>query len=249
MVRVIKLKVALILLMALFLPATAKESIPELVRRIKPAVVTVIVYDDKAKVSGSGSGFFVGPDRVITNQHVVEGAYRAEVKTINGKVYPVRGLIAVDGQADIVLLQIDVPAKIMNSAPALSPSSVVTPPPPTSAIPLSQSRHEGLVHLLILRKSRRQVEVALINGSSHPIYVFHDPSRDRKGLVHVIYELQRRDGARTSFGRVGGTPDLVLDTLAPIEAGHRVVFKVTTNLSTASIQVSGRISPTRSLAE
>ena len=114
MARTIKLQLVLFLLTALSPALMAQESVPDLVRRVKPAVVTIIVYDEKDKVAGSGSGFFVAPDRVVTNQHVVEGAYRAEVKMISGNVYSVKGLLAADGEADIVLLQVDVPATLVN---------------------------------------------------------------------------------------------------------------------------------------
>jgi len=113
MPRVTDFHLAFVLLMVLSSSAVAQESLPDLVRRIKPAVVTVIIYDDKGNVAGSGSGFFVGPDRVVTNQHVVQGAYRAEVKMITDRAYPVKGLLAVDGEADIVLLQVDVPANLV----------------------------------------------------------------------------------------------------------------------------------------
>lgn len=114
MARTIKLQLAFFLLIALSPSLTAQEAVPDLVRRIKPSVVTVIVFDDKGKIAGSGSGFFVTSDRVVTNQHVVEGANRADVKMISGKVYSVKGLIAADGEADIVLLQVDVPANLVN---------------------------------------------------------------------------------------------------------------------------------------
>src|SRR5215213_5635945 len=64
--------------------ATARaqtESLPELIRRVKPSVVSVITYNAKGEVALTGSGFFVRPGQVLTNLHVVEGAHRAEVRT------------------------------------------------------------------------------------------------------------------------------------------------------------------------
>ena len=93
-------------------PVAPGESLPELIRRVKPAVVAVVTYDAKGNVLLSGSGFFLRPGRVMTNLHVVEGARRAEVKTLDGKgrVYPVEGLLAVDVEGDLAVLSVSVPA-------------------------------------------------------------------------------------------------------------------------------------------
>lgn len=87
-------------------------SLPELIRRVKPAVVSVITYDAKGNVLLSGSGFFLRPGHVVTNLHVVEGARRAEVKTLDGKgrVYPVEGLLAIDEEGDLAVLSVSVPS-------------------------------------------------------------------------------------------------------------------------------------------
>lgn len=54
-------------------------SVPDLVRRISPAVVTLRVYDASGEAAGLGSGFLIANGRVITNAHVVEGSSRVEV--------------------------------------------------------------------------------------------------------------------------------------------------------------------------
>jgi hypothetical protein len=46
--------------------------------------------------------------------------------------------------------------------------------------------------------------------------------------VPVVYELQRREEGGASFHGVGSVPDLVLDILAPIESGDKVLFRVNT---------------------
>ena len=86
----------------------AEDSLPELVRRVKPSVVSVITYDQKGEVKITGSGFFVRPGQILTNLHVVEGASRAEVRTFEGKgrTYAVEGLLAVDAEGDLALLDV-----------------------------------------------------------------------------------------------------------------------------------------------
>jgi hypothetical protein len=91
--------------------AHAQESLPELIRRVKPSVVSVVTYNAKNEPLISGSGFFIRPGEVITNLHVIEGATRAEIRTLDGKgkTYPVKGALNVDEEADIALLSVDVP--------------------------------------------------------------------------------------------------------------------------------------------
>ena len=89
------------------------ESLPDLVRRVKPSVVSVLTYDAKGEPLISGSGFFICPGQVVTNMHVIRGARRVEIHTLEGKgrTYPVAGALAVDEEADLALLSVDVPAE------------------------------------------------------------------------------------------------------------------------------------------
>src|SRR5260370_42000458 len=91
----------------------AQESLPDLVRRVKPSVVSVLTYDAKGEPLISGSGFFVRPGEVVTNRHVIEGAHRVEIHTLEGKgrTYSVTGALAVDDEADLALLTVDLPAE------------------------------------------------------------------------------------------------------------------------------------------
>ena len=93
--------------------AAAQDSLPELVRRVKPSVVSVITYNAKNEVQVTGSGFFVRPGQVITNLHVVESAHRAEIRTFDGKgkTYEVEGLAGVDEEGDLALLSVRMPAE------------------------------------------------------------------------------------------------------------------------------------------
>lgn len=99
------------LLVALASQASAQETLPELIRRVKPSVVSVITYNAKDEPLISGSGFFIRPGEVVTNMHVIEGAVRAEIRTLDGKgkTYPVKGTLNVDEEGDIALLSVDVP--------------------------------------------------------------------------------------------------------------------------------------------
>ncbi|MFZ0064010.1 MAG: tetratricopeptide repeat-containing serine protease family protein [Pyrinomonadaceae bacterium] len=89
----------------------AQENLPDLVKRVKPAIVAIVTYDANGAALTTGSGFFLRPGQVVTNLHVIRGARRCEVKTLDGKgrIYPVAGLLDVDEEGDLALLSVEMP--------------------------------------------------------------------------------------------------------------------------------------------
>ena len=78
----------------------AQDQLPELVRRIKPSAVAIETFDSRGEKLSRGSGFFIDADRIVTNRHVIEGAHRAEVHSSTGIVMPVKGVLAIDYEAE-----------------------------------------------------------------------------------------------------------------------------------------------------
>jgi S1-C subfamily serine protease len=89
-----------------------QTNLPELVRRVKPSVVAIATYDSQGEALMTGSGFFIRPGEVITNLHVIRGAQRTEIKTLDGKgkVFPVTSVLGVDNDGDLALLSVEMPA-------------------------------------------------------------------------------------------------------------------------------------------
>ena len=112
-----KLVWLLILLIYPLRVEASQDLLPELVRRIKPSAVAIETYDSKNEKLSRGSGFFIDTDRIVTNRHVIEGAYRAEIHTSTGTVIPVKGVLAVDAEGDIALLKIDPPTPAIRPLP------------------------------------------------------------------------------------------------------------------------------------
>lgn len=98
--------------------AYSQDSLPELVRRVKPAVVAIATYDAEGEALMTGSGFFLKPGQVVTNLHVIRGAVRAEIKTLDGKgrIFPVTGLVAEDEEGDLALINVDMPPERARSS-------------------------------------------------------------------------------------------------------------------------------------
>jgi|GEM_PF-2713273 len=86
----------------------AKElSADALFKKASPAVVRVEVRDGELKPTAEGSGFFVSDDGlIVTNYHVIEGAYYASVRLDDESVFFVEGVAAVDTKADLAVLKV-----------------------------------------------------------------------------------------------------------------------------------------------
>ncbi len=97
--------------------AQPQDPLPELVRRIKPSAVAIETFDARNEKLSRGSGFFIDSERVVTNRHVIDNAFRAEVHSYNGNVYPVKGVIAVDAEGDLALLRIEAPPNQIRALP------------------------------------------------------------------------------------------------------------------------------------
>jgi len=107
----------LVLLLIIPIEAKAQDILPELVRRIKPSAVAIETFDSRGEKLSRGSGFFIETDRIVTNRHVLEGAFRAEVHSSTGAVFPVKGVLAVDAEGDLAVLKIDPPAPAIRPLP------------------------------------------------------------------------------------------------------------------------------------
>ncbi len=89
------------------------RTITDVVDRVGPAVVRIDVrHKGDAARAGSGSGVIVAPDGlVLTNSHVVNGATRVELMTVDGRNLTAR-VIGDDPDTDIALLRADAPVTL-----------------------------------------------------------------------------------------------------------------------------------------
>ena len=71
------------------------------------STVLIVMMDADGEVISTGSGFVVEGDRVVTNLHVVEGAFRGYIKPVgvNGQ-HRITGIIAMDTDQDLALLSV-----------------------------------------------------------------------------------------------------------------------------------------------
>jgi len=82
------------------------QAVTDIVDRVGASVVRINIRRD-GKPAGSGSGVIVSPDGlVLTNSHVVQGAKRAEVTTLDGRSLSAR-VLGDDPDTDLALIRID----------------------------------------------------------------------------------------------------------------------------------------------
>ena len=101
-----------------------QDNLPTIIKKIQPSTVLITTYGEDDKLSGKGSGFFVSrTGNIITNRHVLEDARRAEVKTTQGKIYPITHILAEDKEGDLILASVDIgtdfvrPLKLSDTIP------------------------------------------------------------------------------------------------------------------------------------
>ena len=126
----------------------AEVNLTKLVAKIRPAVVTVVVYDANHQVAGIGSGFFIDKyGHLITNYHVIDGKYAAEVRTADGNSYPIVLVVADNKSVDLVKVLVDIPRekvkwiKVSSDLPSIAEQIMVVGSP----MGLEQTVSEGIV--------------------------------------------------------------------------------------------------------
>ena len=96
----------------------------DLVKLVDPSIVRIFVEDFTGEKK-IGSGFFVDKEgKIFTNYHVIEGAVKVTVETVDGKKADAVGYLAANSKRDLAIIQVDpddfecVPIAIAKELPA-----------------------------------------------------------------------------------------------------------------------------------
>ncbi len=101
-----------------------QSSAQEIYKLIAPAVAEITVYDEKGQEESFGSGFFIDSEgKLVTNYHVMDGAYIATALLNDGNEYEITDILASNKNLDIAIVQADITG---NEHLALSDTSVMT---------------------------------------------------------------------------------------------------------------------------
>jgi len=76
------------------------------VEKLKDSVVMIKVYDKNNSEISTGSGFCAYKSNcIVTNFHVIEGAYKIKVVTDDNKYYPVDAIKVFDAENDLAIIE------------------------------------------------------------------------------------------------------------------------------------------------
>ncbi|MGD9331956.1 MAG: tetratricopeptide repeat protein [Desulfobacterales bacterium] len=180
-------------------PTVAPLTINRIVADVQQAVVTIRTFDPDMEPIGLGTGFFINDQgHLITNHHVLEGAYAATVRTRDGKTYPVVSVLAENASVDLIELSVDIPQedrrwlKVTEKLPSIADQVVVVGSP----LGLEQTVSEGIVSAI-----RDIPEVGTIFQMSAPISrgSSGSPVVNRYGQVVGIVSFQSQTGQNLNF--------------------------------------------------
>lgn len=202
----------------------AQEDLPKLVKKIQPAVVTIIAYNAQGKVTGQGSGFFISPTGdFLTNYHVLAGAARAEVRTREGRRYPMSRVVDQDRAGDLVVAAIEThranfaSLKISGILPEVGERVLVVGSP----FGLEQTLSDGVISAV-----RRIPELGTILQITAPISSGSSgsPVVNMKGEVIGVATFIFKEGQNLNFA-VPGSRTLALQLSAAL--AHEGLPKLT----------------------
>lgn len=202
-------------------PAPAgPDALSHLVTTVQPAVVTIQTFDENMASTGIGTGFFIDSDgSLITNYHVIDGAFAASVKTAEGDSYPVAAVLAENQSVDLVKVSVDIPAEavrwiaVTGDVPDIAERIVVVGTP----LGLEQTVSEGIVSAIRELPGFGnifQMTAPIARGSSG------SPVVNLAGEVIGVVSFQSLVGQNINFAVAGqGVIDLV-NTKSPVALGE-----------------------------
>ena len=102
------MRILYILSLLLFsISSFSQNRLIKLIKKSKPAVCTILTYDDSGTLIQMGSGFFISETGdVVTNYHVLSGGYCSFIENSDGIKFIIDSIIGWDDTLDICKLKI-----------------------------------------------------------------------------------------------------------------------------------------------
>ena len=203
------------------------QSLSDIAERAMPSVVQVVIYDITGTQRGQGSGFFIEPGKILTNAHVVENAYSAEIFS-DIEYYDQVTVLKSDKGVDLALIVVDDRGE---STLALEEKQEIRPGQRIIAIGnpmgLKQTVSDGLVSAI--RGIPGEIQVIQISAPISP-GSSGGPVLNQEGRVIGVASAGLSEGQNLNFA-IG--IETIMDFLTKPdnprqlqEAGSRVLWRV-----------------------
>jgi tetratricopeptide (TPR) repeat protein len=171
----------------------------QVVAAVRQSVVTVAAMGAEGDVLRIGSGFFIDRDgTLVTNDHVLDGALEAKVKTADGDIFPISTVVGFNPLVDLIIVRAQipprraVPVQLSSEEPNLADRVVVIGSP----MGLSQTISEGIVSAV--RKHPALGKVYQLTAPTSP-GSSGGPVLDLKGRVIGVVSFQTALGQNINF--------------------------------------------------
>jgi hypothetical protein len=100
-------KIIIGVLLSLNVSLVNAQTVSEIAKNTLKETVSIYMLDNSMQVKSMGSGFIISNGLIVTNFHVIEGAYKGYIKTNDSdKKIDIDGFVALDRANDIALLQV-----------------------------------------------------------------------------------------------------------------------------------------------
>jgi FKBP-type peptidyl-prolyl cis-trans isomerase len=178
--------------MLTLIPSRA-DTIPEIVRRAKPAVVEIVALNEKGSPTKLGTGFFISADGlVVTNCHVIQGANSLAAFDNHGALFGLERILACSADPDLAVLKFrahDVSFLEGTHSVPVEGDKIIVIGNPTG---LAGTVSDGIVSGIRENGSIIQITAPISPGSSG------SPVLDENGKVIGVVEGQR-EGQNLNF--------------------------------------------------
>lgn len=171
----------------------------DMVAPIQKSVVTVATFDLEGDLTNLGSGFFIDDNgTLVTNYHVLDGAYKGEIKISDGSKYPITAIIAKNQVVDLIKVRVEIPRELSipvvlaHSEPGIAERVVVIGSP----MGLDQTISEGIISAvreMPMNSRVYQLTAPISSGSSG------SPALNLQGEVIGVVTFQASKGQNLNF--------------------------------------------------
>jgi tetratricopeptide (TPR) repeat protein len=180
-------------------PTQQPSRVRQWVAPVRQSVATVVAFNLDGEIAAIGSGFFIDRNgTLVTNYHVLEDSYRAEIKTAVGERYPITAVLARSQLLDLIKVRVDIPrgrvtpVKLSMTEPAIAEAVLVIGSP----MGLEQTISEGIVSAV--RRHPADVQIYQLTAPISP-GSSGSPVLNLAGSVFAVVTFQASKGQNLNF--------------------------------------------------